>query len=88
MKSPEPRGKRLRALKGRRTNKVFGEPCFPARDVRSLADQMRDAGVEVTYTELLTDHGHDGFLAEPHLLAPSLRNILSASSPNGAMAVN
>ena len=37
---------------------------------------MREAGVAVEYDELRSDHGHDGFLAEPEQLAPLLRRAL------------
>lgn len=46
---------------------------FPAADVRALADELRAAGVEVTYAELATTHGHDGFLANADELALLVR---------------
>ncbi|MFN0088332.1 MAG: homoserine acetyltransferase, partial [Blastocatellia bacterium] len=38
--------------------------------------RMRAAGVSVEYGELQSDHGHDGFLAEPQQLAPFMRRTL------------
>lgn len=49
---------------------------FPAESVRALAARMRAAGVDCRYEELHTSHGHDGFLADAHLLAPLLRAAL------------
>lgn len=51
---------------------------FPAADVKALADEMRAAGVDVTYAELATTHGHDGFLANADELARLVRGALSA----------
>jgi hypothetical protein len=44
---------------------------------------MREAGVEADYAEITSDHGHDGFLAEPHLLASLIRSVLD--DPNGRL---
>ena len=41
---------------------------------------MREAGVSADYAEIVSDHGHDGFLAEPHLLAMLIRSVLDDSS--------
>ena len=53
---------------------ISSDWLFPAADVKALSDRMRAAGVECEYRELLSDHGHDGFLADPaqlvELLAP------------------
>jgi homoserine O-acetyltransferase len=46
---------------------------FPPQDVRALADRISQAGGRSAYVELESDHGHDGFLADFHLLAPILR---------------
>ena len=51
---------------------------FPAADVKAVAERMRTAGVEVTYAELATSHGHDGFLADAAELAPLLRGVLGS----------
>jgi homoserine O-acetyltransferase len=49
---------------------------FPAADVRSLAERMRAAGVDVRYAELDSAHGHDGFLADSADLVPMMLPIL------------
>lgn len=45
---------------------------FPPEDVRALAERMAAAGVDARYAEIVTNHGHDGFLAHPELLGPLL----------------
>jgi homoserine O-acetyltransferase len=37
---------------------------FPAVEVRRFVQGIREAGVHVDYTEMISDHGHDAFLAE------------------------
>ncbi len=55
---------------------ISSDWLFPAEEVKSLGKRMREAGVEVTYAELHSSHGHDGFLAEPHALALIVRRVL------------
>jgi homoserine O-acetyltransferase len=43
---------------------ISSDWLFPAQDVRMLAEAVRDAGAKAEYREMLTDHGHDAFLAE------------------------
>jgi homoserine O-acetyltransferase/O-succinyltransferase len=57
---------------------ISSDWLFPAEEVRSLAERMRDAGVEVEYAELQSSHGHDGFLAEPQSLAVIARQSLAS----------
>ena len=53
---------------------ISSDWLFPPADVQALADRMVAAGAECEYREFLSDHGHDGFLADPaqlvELLAP------------------
>ena len=37
---------------------------FPAEDVRQFAENIRNAGAKADYREMVSDHGHDAFLAE------------------------
>ena len=37
---------------------------FPAEDVRQFAENIRKAGAKADYREMVSDHGHDAFLAE------------------------
>lgn len=56
---------------------ICSDWLFPARNVRELASRMRSAGVKVRYEELASTHGHDGFLADAHLLVPLLKRELT-----------
>lgn len=49
---------------------ITSDWLFPPGDVRALAVRMREAGVDVRYTELRSAHGHDAFLADAAELAP------------------
>ncbi|HEX8151349.1 MAG TPA: homoserine O-acetyltransferase [Pyrinomonadaceae bacterium] len=56
---------------------ITSDWLFPAGEVRALARRMSAAGVSCRYEELVSSHGHDGFLADADLLAPLLSNALS-----------
>lgn len=47
---------------------ISSDWLFPAADVRALAKRMSAAGVDCEYGEIVSDHGHDAFLAEPQKL--------------------
>jgi homoserine O-acetyltransferase len=49
---------------------------FPPEDVRALAERMQVVGVNASYAEIVTNHGHDGFLAHPELLGPLLAEVI------------
>ncbi|MFN0120110.1 MAG: homoserine O-acetyltransferase, partial [Blastocatellia bacterium] len=55
---------------------ISSDWLFPAADVRALGERMTAAGVDVHYAELVSSHGHDGFLADAGLLAPLLREAV------------
>lgn len=55
---------------------ISSDWLFPPAEVRSLTERMRSAGANAEYAELISDHGHDGFLAEPHSLLPLIRKTL------------
>jgi len=55
---------------------ITSDWLFPEPDVRALAERARAAGAHVSYVELQSMHGHDGFLADMELLAPVIRNCL------------
>ncbi len=48
---------------------ISSDWLFPASDVRALAERARALGVNATYAELESSHGHDGFLADAAALA-------------------
>lgn len=56
---------------------ISSDWLFPVSDIMGLADRLQRAGVEASYRELRSAHGHDGFLADPKqlasLVAPYLR---------------
>jgi len=49
---------------------------FPAVHVRRLAEQVRILGVDATYIELDSPHGHDAFLKEWKQMTDALRTII------------
>ncbi|MFN0111519.1 MAG: homoserine O-acetyltransferase [Blastocatellia bacterium] len=55
---------------------ISSDWLFPPAEVRSLTERMRSAGANAEYSEIISDHGHDGFLAEPHSLLPLIQKTL------------
>lgn len=52
-------------IKARLTFVGINSDClFPRDDVRRFAETIGSAGVRVEYREMVSDHGHDAFLAE------------------------
>jgi homoserine O-acetyltransferase len=49
---------------------------FPAVHVRWLAEQVRILGVDATYIELDSPHGHDAFLKEWKQMTDALHTII------------
>ena len=47
---------------------ISSDWLFPPADVAAIAEQITAAGGRAVYRELISDHGHDAFLAEPELL--------------------
>ena len=43
---------------------ISSDWLFPAQAVRSFVDTIRAANVQADYREMVSDHGHDAFLAE------------------------
>ncbi len=43
---------------------ISSDWLFPPDDVRHFAETVRSAGVSVDYRQMVSDHGHDAFLAE------------------------
>ncbi len=65
---------------------ISSDWLFPAADVWSLAERIRSAGARCEYAEIDTGHGHDGFLADAHLLEPLLRTALEPGQSRAAAA--
>jgi homoserine O-acetyltransferase len=51
---------------------ITSDWLFPPGEVRALAERMQAVGVRALYRELVSMHGHDGFLADGDLLVPHL----------------
>ncbi|MCL5040585.1 MAG: homoserine O-acetyltransferase [Firmicutes bacterium] len=50
---------------------------YPVREQRELVEAMQEAGVDVSYQELVSPWGHDAFLIEFDQLGTIIRNFLS-----------
>ncbi len=48
---------------------ISSDWLFPATDILNLTERMQWAGVDASYEELSSSHGHDGFLTETDQLA-------------------
>jgi homoserine O-acetyltransferase len=53
---------------------ISSDWLFAPADIKEMATSMLAAGVRCTYRELISDHGHDAFLAEPELLIGTLKS--------------
>jgi len=65
---------------------ISSDWLFPANDVRELYRMARASGVNATYAELDSLHGHDGFLADAAALAPIINAHLEEKVPALAAA--
>ncbi len=61
---------------------ISSDWLFPPADVRALAERARALGVDATYAELVSSHGHDGFLADAAALAPIVEAHLEEKEPS------
>jgi homoserine O-acetyltransferase len=59
---------------------ISSDWLFPATDILALAERMERAGVDVSYRELTSSHGHDGFLADAESLIRIVRPHLAERS--------
>lgn len=57
---------------------ISSDWLFPVQDVICLQEKIVHAGGRAEYVEMVSSHGHDGFLADPHQLAPFIRHALNA----------
>jgi homoserine O-acetyltransferase/O-succinyltransferase len=55
---------------------ISSDWLFPASDVRALAERALAVGVNASYAELASSHGHDGFLADAESLSPIIKSHL------------
>ena len=56
---------------------ICSDWLFPAKDVRSLAEKMMQAGVDANYIEMISPDGHDAFLSDTAKMSEILRKILA-----------
>lgn len=56
---------------------ISSDLLFPPADVSALAATISAAGARCHYRELISNHGHDAFLAEPQQLLDLLRSTKS-----------
>ncbi len=68
--SPVPLGPRLHFIG------ISSDWLFRPQDIRAAAKRFASLGVNTTYSELRSDHGHDAFLAEPGAVAAILSQRL------------
>jgi homoserine O-acetyltransferase len=55
---------------------ISSDVLFPDSDVREFTQELREAGVDCRYEQIVSAHGHDSFLAEPDKLIGVLKGFL------------
>lgn len=55
---------------------ISSDWLFPPADVRRASERFAKGGVDTTYSELVSAHGHDAFLADSHLITGQLNEVL------------
>lgn len=61
---------------------ISSDWLFPVADILALTQRMQNAGVNASYRELSSSHGHDGFLADASALAQLVRpHLLETDQP-------
>jgi homoserine O-acetyltransferase len=53
---------------------ISSDWLFPSTDVLELTRRMQKEGVDASYRDLVSSHGHDGFLADADRLAPIVKS--------------
>jgi len=61
---------------------ISSDVLFPDEDVRAFAEELREAGVDCSYEQIISAHGHDSFLAEPDKLVGLLAEFLKEDDPS------
>jgi homoserine O-acetyltransferase len=60
---------------------ITSDWLFLPQDVRAAAERFAALGYDSTYREIVSNHGHDAFLAEPETLEALLRDELNVVQP-------
>ncbi|HVZ17009.1 MAG TPA: homoserine O-acetyltransferase, partial [Terriglobales bacterium] len=55
---------------------ISSDWLFPPQDVRKISERFARLGIETSYSELVSAHGHDAFLADAHLITGQLNEVL------------
>jgi len=63
---------------------ISSDWLFPLKDVVDLAKRFRRHGVDTTFTELVSDDGHDAFLSDTEKMSDILREIFTAEHAENA----
>ena len=64
---------------------ISSDWLFPGADVRRAYERFAAAGVHATYSELVSAHGHDAFLADAHLITGKLNEVLHGGEFRGSL---
>lgn len=56
---------------------IPGDLLYTPEDVKRWVDEARSHGAHASYSEILSGHGHDAFLLEPHQVQEVIRNVLA-----------
>ena len=67
---------------------ISSDWLFPPADVRRACERFALAGVDARYSELVSAHGHDAFLADSHLITPQLNEVLHGDEFRQSIAAN
>ena len=60
---------------------ISSDWLFPAKDVREASARWSMRGGRTEYTEIVSDHGHDAFLAEPQTVADAIAPFVREFAP-------
>ena len=64
---------------------ISSDWLFPPSDVRKVWERFLRAGMNASYSELVSAHGHDAFLADAHLITAELNEALHGSGSRPVM---
>lgn len=67
---------------------ISSDWLFLPRDVQAASERLRAAGADSVYRELLSDHGHDAFLAEPGALGALVSPLLDDLYAEAAVTIS
>ncbi len=87
---PEKESQQFRAMAGNKVRVelvgISSDWLFPVADVEAVHQQFVRAGILSHYSELVSDHGHDAFLADADRLFPLFHSALHETQKAAAKA--